>query len=299
MSTLTGTLSTQKGISAFIKSHPLISYFFLAYAGMWIVISPLVMDSFGWLELSDGLSLLLFVLSSLSGPTVAAYWVTGVLEGKAGMARLLRRTFQVRAGLQWYAVALFVFLAIWLVAYSFLYAGAPIRSLIANPSLLLSAFLPSLIMGLIIPSIGEEPGWRGFALPRLQATYGPIVGTMILGTLHGIWHLPALFTPLLGPFTVEGFIVFVLTAAAGTFIYTWVFNNTRGSVWMAMVLHASSNAASQLVSSLIPEDVALTGWMKVLESGWVNVIVFAAVAVLLISLTRGTLGYSNEKQIES
>jgi membrane protease YdiL (CAAX protease family) len=266
---------------------------------MWIVISPLVMDSFGWIELSDGLSLLLFVLSSLSGPALAAFWVTGILEGRAGMARLVRRTFQVRAGLQWYAVALFIFLIIWLVAYSFLYAGAPIRNLIANPSLLLSAFLPSVIMGLIIPSIGEEPGWRGFALPRLQAAYGPILATLILGTLHGVWHLPALFTPLLSPFTINGFIVFVLTAAAGTFIYTWVFNNTRGSVWMAMVLHASSNAASQLVSSLIPEDVALTGWMKVLESGWINAIVFTAMAILLVILTRGTLGYSIEKQTQA
>jgi membrane protease YdiL (CAAX protease family) len=214
------------------------------------------------------------------------------------MARLLHRTFQVRAGLQWYTVALFIFLAIWLAAYSLLYDGAPIRSLIATPSLLVSTFLPSVILGLIIPSIGEEPGWRGFALPRLQAAYGPILATVVLGTLHGIWHLPALFTPLLGPFTLEGFIIFVLTAAAGTFIYTWVFNNTRGSVWMAMVLHASSNAASQLVSSLIPENAALTGWMKVLASGWINVIVFTAVAVLLVVLTRGTLGYSNEKQIE-
>jgi membrane protease YdiL (CAAX protease family) len=299
MSTLTSTLSTGKGSSAFIKSQPLISYFFLAYAGMWIVISPLVMDSFGWIELSDEWNLLFFVLSSLSGPALAAFWVTGVLEGKAGMARLLRRTFQVRAGLQWYAVALFIFLAIWLAAYSFLYDSAPIQGLIANPSLLVSAFLPSVIMGLIIPSIGEEPGWRGFALPRLQAAYGPVTATVILGTLHGVWHLPALFTPLLGPFTLEGFIVFVLTAAAGTFIYTWVFNNTRGSVWMAMVLHASSNAASQLVSSLIPEDAALTGWRNVLASGWINVIVFSAVAVLLVLLTRGTLGYSDEKEIQA
>jgi membrane protease YdiL (CAAX protease family) len=296
MSTLTGALSNEKGTLAFVKSHPLISYFFLAYAGMWIIISPLVLDSLGMINLSDGASLLFFFLSSLSGPTVAAYVVTGLLEGKAGMLRLFRRTFQVRAGWQWYVVVLFIFLAIWLAAYSFLYAGAPIRNLIANPSLLLSAFLPSVIMGLIIPSIGEEPGWRGFALPRLQAAYGPVVGTIILGTLHGIWHLPALFTPLLGPFTVEGFIVFVLTAAAGTFIYTWVFNNTRGSVWMAMVLHASSNAASQLVGSLIPDDMPLTGWMKVLESGWINVIVFAAMAMLLVLLTRGTLGYSTEKQ---
>jgi membrane protease YdiL (CAAX protease family) len=196
---------------------------------------------------------------------------------------------------QWYAVVLLIFLAIWLVAYSFLYDGAPLRNLVANLSLMLSVFLPSVIMGLIIPSIGEEPGWRGFALPRLQAAYGPIIATIILGTLHGIWHLPALFTPLLGPFTVEGFIVFVLTAAAGTFIYTWVFNNTRGSIWMAMVLHASSNAASQLVSALIPDNVLLTGWMEVLESGWINVIVFTLTALLVVLLTRGTLGYRPEQ----
>jgi membrane protease YdiL (CAAX protease family) len=295
MSTLTGALSNEKGTLAFVKSHPLISYFFLAYAGMWVMISPLVLDSLGMINLSDGASLLFFFLSSLSGPTVAAYVVTGLLEGKAGMLRLFRRTFQVRAGWQWYVVVLFIFLAIWLGAYSFLYNGVPLKNLMANPSLLLSAFLPSVIMGLIIPSIGEEPGWRGFALPHLQATYGPVAGTIILGTLHGIWHLPALFTPLLGPFTVEGFIVFVLTAAAGTFIYTWVFNNTRGSIWMAMVLHASSNAASQLVTSLNPKDVQLTSWMKTLESGWLNVIIFAAAALVLVIFTRGTLGYQGDQ----
>jgi membrane protease YdiL (CAAX protease family) len=271
------------------------AYFLLAFTGTWIVISPLVMDSFGWIELSDGLSFLLFFLSTLSGPTLAAYWVTGVIEGKAGMGRLFRRTFQIRAGLQWYAVVLFIFLAIWLTAYNFLFNGAPFATLAANPSLLLSTFLPSVITGLLIPSIGEEPGWRGFALPHLQAAYGPILGTLILGTLHGVWHLPALFTPLLGPFTVNGFVTFVLTAMAGTFIYTWVFNNTRGSVWMAMLLHSASNAASQLVSSLIPKDGELTGWMKALESGWLNVIVFSLFALLLILLTRGTLGYKPEQ----
>lgn len=255
------------------------------------MVAPLVMDAFGLIQLSDGMSLLLFVLSSWSGPTVAAYWVTGVLEGKAGMGRLFRRTFQFRAGLQWYAVALFIFLSIWIAAYSFLYEGAPFAALAANPSLLLSTFLPSVLMGLLIPSIGEEPGWRGFALPRLQVAYGPVLGTIILGTLHGVWHLPALFTPLLGPFTIDGFIIFVLTAASGTFIYTWLFNNTRGSVWMAMVMHAASNAASQLVTSLTPGDVVLGGWMKLLADGWINVIVFSLVAIVLVVFTRGTLGY--------
>ena len=298
MSAMTRTIPSEKGISAFIRSHPLISYFFLAYAGMWLLVAPLVLDTFEMIQLSDGMSLLLFALSSLSGPTLAAYVVTGVLEGKAGMGRLFRRTFQFRAGLQWYAVALFVFLSIWLAAYSFLYNGAPLAALAANPSLLISTFLPGVLLGLLIPSIGEEPGWRGFALPRMQAAYGPVLATILLGTLHGVWHLPALFTPLLGPFTVDGFLVFVLTAAAGTFIYTWVFNNTRGSVWIAMVMHAASNAASQLVTALSPEDVVLTGWMKLLADGWINVIVFGLVAFGLVILTRGTLGYRPELPAE-
>ena len=64
-------MSNEKGISNFIRSHPLVSYFFLAYAGMWLLVAPLVMDAFGLGQLSDVMSLVLFVLSSWSGPTVA------------------------------------------------------------------------------------------------------------------------------------------------------------------------------------------------------------------------------------
>jgi membrane protease YdiL (CAAX protease family) len=217
------------------------------------------------------------------------------LEGNTGKKKLWRRMFQIHAGLGWYAVTLFSFLSIWLIAYSLLYNGAPLEELFANPSLLLTTFLPNVLTGLLIPSFGEEPGWRGFALPRLQKDFGPVLGTLILGTLHGVWHLPALFTPLLGPFSWEGFLTFVLTAAAGTFIYTWIFNNTRGSVWIAMLLHASSNAASNLVGSLIPTGVTLSGFLSALEAGWLNVLAFGSAAVLLVILTRGRLGYRPEQ----
>lgn len=295
MTTISATVSNERNIAAIIRSHPLTAFFILAYAGMWIVISPLVMDSLGWIALPDVLSFILFFLSSLSGPTLAAYLVTGVLEGKPGTGRLFRRTFQVRAGLQWYAVVLFIFLSIWLAAYSVVYKGAPLANLAANPSLLLSAFLPNVIFGLLIPSIGEEPGWRGFALPRMQKKYGPIMASILLGALHGVWHLPALFTSLLGPFTVMGFITFVLTATAATFIYTWVFNNTRGSVWIAMVLHSSSNAASSFMGQIIQQDVEPAGWSVALGPGWLNVIIFGIAALVLIVLTRGTLSYRSDQ----
>jgi len=294
LSTLTSTVSNEKGFSVFIKNHPLISYFILAYGVMWFFISPMVIDALELAAIPDALSLASYVLSSLLGPTVAAFWVTNVLEGKEGMRALRQRMFQFRAGLQWYVIIFIVPLVIWIGAYGFVYNGAPFTNLLANPSLLLSVFLPGVLIGLVIPSIGEEPGWRGFALPRLQKQYGPIVGTLILGTLHGVWHLPALLTPLFDPFTLEGFAEFVLTAIAATFLYTWVYNGTRGNVWIAIVLHASGNAATQLTNELVPKDVELTGFMKVLESGWVNLIAFGIVAIILLLLTRGTLGYRPE-----
>jgi membrane protease YdiL (CAAX protease family) len=295
MSVLSSTLSDDKGFSAFIKRHPLISYFVLAYGIMWLAISPMVVDALEIANVPNAVSLISYILSSLLGPTVAAFWVTGVLEGRDGMRLLIRRTFQFRAGWQWYMVILLVPLMIWLGAYSFLYSGAPLMGLISNPSLLLSIFLPNVLIGLLIPSIGEEPGWRGFALPRLQKLYGPILGTLILGTLHGVWHLPALLTPMFDPFTIAGFIEFVLTGIAASFLYTWVFNSTGGNVWIAIVLHASGNAAVKLTSELIPQDVVLSGWLKVLDSGWINLIAFGIVAALLLVLSRGRLGYQPDQ----
>ncbi len=283
---------------SFNNRYPLITFFLLAFAGTWLVISPWVFDTFGWIEIPDELGIILFILSTFTGPFFAAFYVIGKLEGKEGKKNLWRRIFQMRIGLVWYVAVLFTFLLVWLLAYSLLYRGAPLAALIANPALMVTAFLPNVLTGLLIPSLGEEPGWRGFALPRLQKDFGPVLGTLILGTLHGIWHLPALFTPLLGPFSWDSFLTFVLTAAAGTFIYTWVFNNTRGSVWIAILLHASSNAASSLVGSLIPKGVELTGWQSALNAGWLNVIAFSLAAVLLIIFTRGKLGYRPE-QIDS
>lgn len=168
-------------------------------------------------------------------------------------------------------------------------------SVVTHWPLLLSVFLPQVLFGLIIPSLGEEPGWRGFALPRMQPLYGPLPATLLLGFLHGVWHLPALFTPLLGPFTIPGFISFVLTATFGTVIYTWLFNHTRQSVLLAMLLHASSNAASSYIGALFAQaNVALpeSGWMGTLVTyGWLNAIAYGIAALLLILWTRGRLGY--------
>lgn len=297
MTTLTSQDRSSTGLAApsWVQRHPLLAYFAIAFAGTWIVFAPIMLSAgFNLFPLADGASFLLFFLSAYTGPALAALLVTRATEGAAGVRRLLRRIVQWRVGLRWYLAALFTMLLIWLAAYSIIFQGIPLRELLANPQLMVSLFLPNVLMGIFIPSLGEEVGWRGFALPRLQGQYGPLLGTLVLGVLHGLWHLPALFTPMLGPFSGEVFVTFVLTAIGGTFIYTWIVNNARGSILIAVLLHAASNAGSALVGQLVPQNVVPPAPIQALLPGWFNVILFGLAAVLLVVFTRGRLGYQPE-----
>jgi membrane protease YdiL (CAAX protease family) len=244
----------------------------------------------------EGVDFLLVQLSAYTGPLLAAVLVTGVAAGRRGVRDLLRPIGWWRVGPRWYLVALLAPLLIWLTAYSAVLAGAPLLTLIREWSLLLTTFLPLVVIGLLLPSLGEEPGWRGFALPRLQRRRGPLAATLILGALHGLWHLPAFFTAALGPFTATTFVTFMLTAVAGTFLYTWVYNGARGSLLLVMLLHASSNAASGLMNRLVPADLPLGEPLRTLvNDGWLNVVAFGAAALLLVVATRGRLAYVPER----
>lgn len=287
----TGVPRQTSGLRAWIAEHPLLAYFILAFAGMWVLVWPMALIP----NLPGPIFIILFILSTYTGPALAAFIVTAVTEGRAGVMDLLRRMVRWRVAPQWYLVALLANLTIWLLAYMAVVGPGLLGSVFSHWQLLLSVFLPQVFLGIFMPSLGEEPGWRGFALPRMQTRYGPLRATLLLGFLHGVWHLPALFTPLLGPFSIPYFIAFVLTATFGTVIYTWVFNNTRQSVLLAMLLHASSNAASQYLGELFAQAgivLPTTGWMGGLAaSSWLNVIAYGLAALILILLTRGRLGY--------
>ncbi len=142
---------------------------------------------------------------------------------------------------------------------------------------------------------------RGFALPRLQARYSPVAASLILGTLHGLWHLPVLFTVNFGPLPLANILPFMLTAALATVIYTWVYNRTGGSVLLAILLHASSNAASVWLGTLLEETGIGTSSEGVaaylISSYWVNVIAYGLAALLLVIATRGRLGFTSETEL--
>ena len=132
--------------------------------------------------------------------------------------------------------------------------------------------------------VAEETGWRGFALPRLQERQGPLVGTAILAVVWGMWHLPNL---LFGGYTGTSYALWLVLTIASAFIYTWVFNNTAGSILLAALLHAAINMGSGLVTGLIP---GLEGAFRVPAYGAIA-LAFVTVALVLVTATMGRLGY--------
>jgi len=144
------------------------------------------------------------------------------------------------------------------------------------------AFVLYLVVGWFSGPLLEEPGWRGFALPRLQSVWGPLAGSLVLGLLWGAWHIPQFLVPVWAaqtggsdPATIGRFLVFVLALAVPM---TWVFNHARGSLFLAMLSHSSINA------SLAMLPLAPTQQLDV------GLITFGGVALLLIVATKGRLG---------
>jgi membrane protease YdiL (CAAX protease family) len=204
------------GLKGLFTRHPLVAFFALAFA-------------FSWWAVPAG-EFLPF------GPLFAALTVLAVVQGRPGLADLGRRMLRWRVGVRWYVLAIALPLGATLAAIGLnLALGAPVSALddLDPWYLLIGLFFLRLINPLDGP-MGEEPGWRGFALPRLQANRSPLMASLILGLIVAAWHLPLVFLPAedLAP-------IFLLATVAITFMYTWIYNHTGGSVLMTIIAHSA------------------------------------------------------------
>jgi membrane protease YdiL (CAAX protease family) len=282
----------QRGLKGLLVRHPLVSFFALAYALTWLAWSP-------WYLSEDGIDLLHYdgeavsdyvnTVALIVGPTVSAFIMTGVTEGSDGVRGLLRRIVLWRVRFRWY---LFVLLGIpAIVVLSTVAVPGALASFKASavPSTLFLYVVATPVFLFVGGPVFEEIGWRGFALPRLQGLYGPLLGSLILGVLWALWHLPLFLipswdTPHGSPLDV---VLFVIWAVSITIIFTWVFNNTRGSVLMVILAHGSINSAAAAVFGLFPAP-AVTGGIAQFVIG------FGLVALVVMALTRRRLGYRQE-----
>jgi len=278
-------------LKTFITQYPIRSYFTIAYLGAWIplAVPVLAQNGLGILPfmVSDIVFVLLFILATLAGPTMGALIVTATTEGRPGLRRFFRRYIQVRYGIVWYLVTLFGIPLIAVLSASVYLGIAPFATAVTNWSAIFTTYLPAVLAMMIIPSLGEQPGWRGFALPRLQKQYGPLPGSLVLGLLHGVWHLPVFLLitgpAAMGPFNPGHFVWNTLMIMTLTVLWTWVFNNARGSIFAAILLHAAFNGAGALIGQWFPAYPA--------SANSLGDYLIIASAILVILVTRGRLSY--------
>ena len=282
--------STSRHLPQVMRKHPLFSFFFIAYAFSWIVSIPYVLSVWGsW----SGDFTLVFVVKSF-GPTVAAIVMIRLIDGPAGVLRLRQSIRQWRVGRQWYLFTLVGIPALLLLGI-IVQPGSLAGFQGLTPQLLVSYATYFILVFFGGGPLGEEPGWRGFALPRLQTRYGPLWGTLLLSVGWCFWHLPDFLTPAQGGGPGVGVVtiltnlaLFLLLVTALAMIFTWVFNRTGDSVFVAIVLHAGVNTPQLTVVPLFPA-VDVTGLNLAALIG------FGVMALLILIVTRGRLGYEPDQ----
>ena len=248
-----------------VKRHPIITFFVLAYALSWV----------GWPLYAAGVWPIPFLAT---GPLIAALVVVPITQGLSGLRELGSRMIRWRVRWYWYVVAIGLPLAVLLLTAALNVAlGASAPSLAFGS---VSTILLVFAVRLLNPgdgALGEEPGWRGFALPGLQSTLSPLVSTLILGVLVTGWHVPLLFLEEGGlqPSILVGYL---LGTVAVTFWYSWLFNHTGGTVLITLVSHATQGTIKIEPLWSASADVA--------QATLLFSIVASAVAIGLVSTRR-------------
>jgi membrane protease YdiL (CAAX protease family) len=154
-------------------------------------------------------------------------------------------------------------------------------------------YVPFLALQVVTTGLAEEPGWRDFALVRHQRQHGPLLGTLILSVLWAGWHAPLFLTEWgagIGGATPRTILLFLVLCVTLSVVITWVFNRTRESLPLAIVIHASNNTFVSLLllaafTTLDPARDVLTG----------AVIGYGALALVIVAATRGRLGYDGPR----
>ena len=253
MATTTATPS-----HATTRAFPL-RYFVLAFAFTWFFWGLGVLGERGFIPTLSG-----FTVIGTFGPMVAAVILTAREGGRAEVRSLLGRIVRWQVAPVWYGVAILGPFVLTLAAIALHVAlGGQTPGLGALIGALPTVVFVSVYM-LIFVALGEEVGWRGYALPALQARHGAFVASVMLGAMWALWHMPQFFNPatLYSDLPIVLFLAYLIPFSV---LITWVFNSTGGSLLMAMLVHAVMNASTQLWK-VLPEYSGGPGSMSAADA---------------------------------
>jgi membrane protease YdiL (CAAX protease family) len=280
-----------------IRPHldlPVVVFFLLAYvlawsslaAATWVARGSGIESGIALLAMAESLDFqghetdltvpiwILYLLSRLAdfSFTISGVVMVAYTAGRAGLSTLFRKLIQWRLPLRWYAVGLVPFLLYGLAAALTASGDANIRESFAFTPAAFRTILISVHAGFLVTlflrgPMGEELGLRGFALTRLQRQYSPAKASLLIGVAWAGWHLPVLVGR--GPIQV---VVVILMMILLSFVFTWIYNSTNGSLLPVLLFHASQNSEEML-------EVVMPG---LVDSGWeltsfIGTLVFALV----------------------
>lgn len=220
--------------------HQLIIFFVLTYAASWLLF-----------YVGHQTQILPIILLGIWAPSLTSICLTAYFFGKKGLAKMFGRFKRVKIKWYWWLVLLLLPATIHITGFSLwqLYYNGEISTSSFHISYVFAAIIPSFV----IAGFGEELGWRGFALPRLQQNFSPIVASFILAIVHLLWHLP---TYWLGQGIHNVPFIFILAFVfSWTFIFNWLYNKSGGSLIFAVGFHAISNASLSIVRFMPWDDV--------------------------------------------
>lgn len=273
-----------------IRSRPLMTFFVLTNVLSWLGWLPYILSLNG-LRVWDysfpeylGTSQFAGVIpGAFLGPIGSALLVTAVADGRSGLRSWAGRLWRWRVRWHWYAITLLGVPAAMLLT-GLAFSGGTISA----PSLTaIGLYVPLLLVQMLTTGLAEEPGWRDFALPRLQHRFGALRAAMILGPLWALWHLP-LFLTEWGGWPDANWIrpvAFIIFCLAFNVVMSWVFNRTGQSLPLSMLMHVSVNTFASIIWT---ETFPAIRENMVLPATATGAIV---AAVLVIVATRGQLGY--------
>jgi len=255
-------------------------FFILSFAISWLLWLAPLLRSNNLVQLPEFTEI--FGMFAPFGPFIASFWLTSRDYGAPGSKSLWKKGWSMDFDKKWLVPTIFLMPAIGLVTIGVLtLMRQPIQW---EAGISWSAAIPTFFIIYFFNALPEEYGWRGYALGLMQTRFNSLIASLILGALWGLWHLPLHFIDG----TVQANIPvyqFILQQMVLAIFYTWLFNNTRGSVLIAILFHTIAN----VVGAAIP-------YWTTNEGRWIgfSIQVLFAVAIILIwkpqQLTHSSTG---------
>ena len=266
-------------VSSWFEHHSLILFFIITYAVSWAIWSPIFLSAQGLVKWQVPFAL--YYLGSF-GPMISALIMTAITTGGAGIRKLLARLFMWRVNLRYYAFAVFAPVGLFVIAVMLnrVIAGAwPDLNLLGEADYMAPLGIAGvLILWFLTYGLGEETGWRGYALPHLQRKRPAANAALILGIFWGCWHIPAFFfRDTYMEMGIIGFPMLLVSIVFASVVFAWLYNSTAGSLLLVILFHiffnwlSVSEAGGQYVAIIMTMPVILWSIYVVRKYGQENV----------------------------